>query len=330
MANLLARSGFTARLSAAFGNDALLAQILGSAQVPDFTARLSAAFGNDALLAQTLGSEQVPDDLLKWLNRLMLLHGVPLNYLLPDEKMLPPESIRFFYVDLNWIEALIDGAFSIGRNLTADGATASQQVDRAVAPAMLSQVRSNAGAIRAKAFGIPTPPVTLNVVSGFLLRSSAVRRYPGIDVNAYPKGGTPNDPQTVILKLLRLEQLGPESDTLLCLVDGDIYQVDVHEPPEQLHYGIDEYTRDTTSGSITANKKIRKFTRSGDDVQLSNDFVQLDLKSSFRTSSPRTVIMTRLAAAIAQANGIASVDSADMGFEMTEGVGQVSFVRRNS
>lgn len=35
-----------------------------------------------------------------------------------DEAMLPPESIRFFYLDNSWLDALIDGAFGIGRNLS--------------------------------------------------------------------------------------------------------------------------------------------------------------------------------------------------------------------
>ena len=49
-----------------------------------------------------------------WLTRLHELHGVPFNYLVPDAEMLPAESIRFFQVDNNWIEALLDGAYSIG------------------------------------------------------------------------------------------------------------------------------------------------------------------------------------------------------------------------
>jgi hypothetical protein len=54
----------------------------------------------------------------------MVLHGVPFNYLVPDEGMPSPESIRFFYLDMNWVDALLDGAFSIGRNLSAASPTA--------------------------------------------------------------------------------------------------------------------------------------------------------------------------------------------------------------
>ena len=56
----------------------------------------------------------MPQTLVDWLTRLGLLEGVPFNYLVPDEAMLPPESLRFFYLDPNWTSALLDGAMSIG------------------------------------------------------------------------------------------------------------------------------------------------------------------------------------------------------------------------
>ncbi len=48
----------------------------------------------------------VPPDVVRFLARLRLLEGVPFNYLVPDATMLPLESIRFFYVDRNWLDAL--------------------------------------------------------------------------------------------------------------------------------------------------------------------------------------------------------------------------------
>ena len=38
----------------------------------------------------------------EWLARLRLLKGVPFPHLVPDEAMLPPESVRFFQLDFNW------------------------------------------------------------------------------------------------------------------------------------------------------------------------------------------------------------------------------------
>ena len=51
--------------------------------------------------------------------RAVLLYGVPFHYLVPDERMMPPESIRFFHVDPGWIATLIQGATSVGRAASA-------------------------------------------------------------------------------------------------------------------------------------------------------------------------------------------------------------------
>ena len=52
----------------------------------------------------------VPGELRRFLARLRLLHGVPFCYLVPDAELLPPESIRFFYLDRAWTDALVQGA----------------------------------------------------------------------------------------------------------------------------------------------------------------------------------------------------------------------------
>lgn len=42
------------------------------------------------------------------------LNGIPYSFLIPSVKMLPAESIRTFYIDRNWVNAFLLGAFSIG------------------------------------------------------------------------------------------------------------------------------------------------------------------------------------------------------------------------
>lgn len=49
-----------------------------------------------------------------WLKRLASLKELMFPYLVPDEKMLPMESISFFYVDEQWVHFLLDGATSLG------------------------------------------------------------------------------------------------------------------------------------------------------------------------------------------------------------------------
>ena len=55
-----------------------------------------------------------PPLLVDWLARLRLLERVPFAYLVPDDELLPPESIRFFYLNRNWTDAAVDGALAVG------------------------------------------------------------------------------------------------------------------------------------------------------------------------------------------------------------------------
>jgi len=73
-----------------------------------------------------MGDRIVPLDLRQRLARLRLLESVPFAYLVPDSLLLPPESIRFFYVDRNWTDALVEGALSVGTVNSSDRAQLEQ------------------------------------------------------------------------------------------------------------------------------------------------------------------------------------------------------------
>ena len=88
---------------------------------------IETTFADTDAIASTLGDVAVPADIAAWLGRLLTLSGVPFGYLVPDEAMLPPESIRFFRLDEKWVRALLDGAFSLGRNLTAEASGRERQ-----------------------------------------------------------------------------------------------------------------------------------------------------------------------------------------------------------
>src|SRR5690348_2015554 len=68
----------------------------------------------------TDGEHVVPFELRQWLARLRLLEGVPFAYLVADSALLPPESIRFFYLDRRWTDAVVQGALSVGTVTSAD------------------------------------------------------------------------------------------------------------------------------------------------------------------------------------------------------------------
>jgi hypothetical protein len=169
---------------------------------------VAAAVTDPGTLAQAQDAVPIPPEVSGWLHALALLATVPLHHLVPDPTALPPESIRFFAVDPNWVTALLDGACSVGRSGSAD-----IRVDEALA-----------GPLRATA-DVPGP------LTGFLLRSAVVDGWPGLEVSAQDAQGA------VLDRVLRHERLAP--GLLLHLVEGVLASVEIHEPAEGLHFGLD-------------------------------------------------------------------------------------------
>jgi len=154
-------------------------------------------------------SLHIPEDIFSWLSDLSLLNGVPFSYLVPDERLLPVESIRFFWIDRLWIEYLLDGAFSIGRVTEFDRKNELQR---------FTELASK----------FP------KIITGFLLRSDVVSGWPGLQVDGK---GTVNIQNSQKLKLLRMERLS--TNVLICLFEGEIQEVDIHQSPETIHFGFD-------------------------------------------------------------------------------------------
>lgn len=102
----------------------------------------------------------LPPKVTNWFHGISLLKGVPFNYLVPDERMLPQESLRFFWIDASWVRCLLDGAFSVGRALPSDFKRDKSHENKPHAPA------------HAK-------------VTGFLLRSQVVSGWPDLQVDGY-------------------------------------------------------------------------------------------------------------------------------------------------
>ena len=181
---------------------------------------------------------RLPDEVRVWLARLRLLEGVPFAYLIPDAELLPPESIRFFYLDRAWTDALVEGALSVGTINTLD----RQQLE-AVYPSVRDDVDAAERDVRLIG-GEALAPAPAQVISGFVLRSAVVAGWPGLHVRAYSADvwGESNDeakiPETDPrrMRLLRLERLAPA--VLLCLFDGVPELVHIEEPRQGVQFGV--------------------------------------------------------------------------------------------
>lgn len=181
-----------------------------------------------------------------WMDDHCLLKGIPFNYLVPDERMLPLESIRFFQLDWRWIECFLYGAFTIGgytRELTNN------------ATDLFYKFKS----LATKLYGSNKPQ------SGFLLRSQLVVDYPDLLVDIYDDAGRK-------LSNHRAEYLG--KDILFALCDGVAATTEIYLKPEGLHFGLDEEENEglvldvPLDASTTASSPHVEYI---DNVQVSRD-----------------------------------------------------------
>ena len=183
------------------------------------------------------GTHVVPGELRRFLARLRLLHGVPFSYLVPDADLLPIESIRFFYVDRAWTDALVQGVLSVGTISTAD---------RAQLGAVYSRIRDEVDEAE-RTIRRPRKEDrlqgTAGTITGFLMRSRAVSGWPNLHVRAYSSDVIEDDELTTVaeshpsrMKVLRMERLAPA--VLLVLFDGVPAVVHIEEPRQGIQFGV--------------------------------------------------------------------------------------------
>ena len=262
-----------------------------------------------------------------WLTRLHLLQGVPFNYLVPDIGMLRTESIRFFQVDNNWVEALLDGAYSIGFEGSAQGASAQarphfagQAAQRARSGAsrraLLTQVRSRTSVAVAPP---PSGADAAETLSGFLLRSAVVAGWPGVQATAFADSAG-----TQPLQLVRMEIVAPS--LLLCLFAGVVARVDLHEPSQAVHFGVD--------GTRPTLQKDLRYAN-GDAAHPVGSYTGANVPAALRVAGGPAVLRLDTLARSMQNDVWTTPPPADttftaaqFGLEMVEGVEAVSFQRQ--
>jgi hypothetical protein len=180
------------------------------------------------------GDHVVPGVIRRALAELRLLHQVPFSYLVADASLLPAESIRFFYLDRNWTDALIEGVLSVGTFTAADRAQLES-----LFPIIRREVDEAERVLRRPA-GEPRLAGEGGTISGFVMRSRLVSGWPGLHVRAYRTDRQldadiipESDPDR--LKVLRMERLAPA--VLLVLFDGVPAVVHIEEPRQGIQFG---------------------------------------------------------------------------------------------
>jgi hypothetical protein len=216
---------------------------------------LQLRMANPVQLAAPAAEAELPPYLESFLAHVRLLVGVPFDYLIADSRLLPDESIRFFYVDRSWTDRLVDGVISVGKTGTreqahhqAHGSDVHQQIDVSERIVRILQ-RGLRDFPTAKGTNDQTG-TPAEVTTGFLLRSAAVSGWPHMDVRAFTQTVEPGaDPSqidpAITLPLLRLERLSPS--VLIALFQGAPALVWCEEPHHGVQFGVQKTGRGTLS-----------------------------------------------------------------------------------
>jgi hypothetical protein len=284
----------------------------GKGTLEDAVAGLFASLGG-GLTGEALRSDAAPDvtpippEVTQFLARAVLLYGVPFDYLVPDERMLPPESIRFFYLDPGWIDTLVQGAAGVGRpggtDTVLDERLRFDALKRAVA-----DVRESGPASQNE----PTVEEANWPLTGFLMRSELVDGWQGVEMRAYGRDGGELAP-------LRIDRLAP--DVMLCIFNGEVLRLTVKQPPEGLHFGLSP-----KGGGEYQRVSLRTVTADGGEpgaqIPPRPEDKPIDAPTRKRT---RVVQIAALAEKFRDRLSLAKFTSAEFAVQMVESPGLVDF-----
>lgn len=237
------------------------------------------------------GDHATPGELRRFLGGLRLLKGVPFSYLVPDSRLLPLESIRFFYIDRAWTDALVQGVLSVGTITTAD---------RAQLEAMYPQIRAEvdeAERVQRRPQDEQRLEGNAGTITGFLMRSKVVSGWPNLHIRAYDQDVLPDSALSTVaeshpsrMKVLRQERLAPA--VLLVLIDGVPEVVHIEEPRQGIQFGVRHAPGDADS---QVRVKVRR-ADTGAIVPPETSFTSTNsVTVPFRRNAPGVIDMVQLA-----------------------------------
>ena len=192
-------------------------------------------------------NQDLPTAIASWFQDLELLKNVPFNYLVPDTRLLPPESLRFFWIDSYWVDCLQDGAFSVGRVTKED-----LRLDVQSRSLQRSKTQSD------------------KTITGFLLHSEVVSGWPGLEIEGYVNRVTGNafvGPENK-LTIIRRDLLS--DNILLCFFAGEVKTLDLSIKGSSVNCGVDPVDPIKKGSPIT--KGLRNLDGSQTDEKIDVPF----------------------------------------------------------
>lgn len=179
---------------------------------------------------------------LGWILDRMYLVNVPAHYLISDQTHLPPESLRFFHIDRNWIDAMLDGALSISNHMQCYDSKIRTVIKKMVNAYFEAPLDTEPDTMTSDDAGSKTsdkPKLLPQVPTyGFLLRSDICSQFPHLVVEAE----MPNLLGAPIVYHKNLDK-----GVMLCLFDrvpsADFKSLTFTQPPHQQCFSAGDTVR---------------------------------------------------------------------------------------
>lgn len=184
-------------------------------------------------------NERLPEPIVSFLLQSFKFINFPFNYLVPDNRLLPAESLRFFKVDETWLKFFLYGVISVGERISIEKIT---RIHDGIRQELKNQIEN---IIQAKDYYTNKE----NAVYGMLINSDAISGWPALEVEAY----NTETGKSIQIALLHKEYLS--ENVMLCLFYGEMNRIVLYLPTGASHFGFD---RDKTSGSYSKTLKDGK------------------------------------------------------------------------
>lgn len=252
-------------------------------------------------IAAYINSENpFPETMIDWLAELVLLHHIPFNNLIADEKLLPNESLRLFYLDKNWTNAALDGALSIGIHSERDILlqNAMNDIIRQETTKKLANLNNDLNKNE-------TQSIQLGTISGLIIRSSIVSNYSGLEISAFE-----NTEKSIAVNTLRMKRLAP--NILFVIFDTVPTIIEIKAPSESRVLAI--INNEIPLRQIDNNTNADVNHQVG---QLTKEVLKLE-KKHFRNTEKRVLNITALQQSIAKQLGKNDLSSSEFGIQLMQ------------
>jgi hypothetical protein len=161
-----------------------------------------------------------------WISDRLSLGGIPAHHLFVDPSHLPMESLRFFHIDPNWLDCLVDGALSTANHLDKGDDYTRLKIKECYNEYLQTPIHE------------ANPQIPF---FGFVIRSAVIKAFPDLQIEISYR-----NPDERLVDICRHTNIDPT--TKLCLLDRMPEEIDfikLSQPPHQQRFSLgDELTKD--------------------------------------------------------------------------------------